>query len=330
VATIRTTGTVRGRAVAEPILFDARIEELLREVAADPKSRLLRVPRPAQLGAVLGRRPSVGVATAGLGAAERELVALHRGELAYLLRKLAVVRLFESPAAATSRVRTYFSGGPRLATDRGEWVDATRTKLEGLSDDGPVDPGRELLERCVRAPESMNSLDVTAIAAAANMLDPTDQARIYAANWRGNELQRRGEAFEVLVSVIEGPGSPENTSIAAANIGRLESMFGDSRSACRWYRRSTESSFSTTTAALSWLTTALDCGDVVEAQAASERIDHPLNGHDSAIQEFVALLKAQRSARVLEPAARSRLLAARLSDSANPTLLVILNAYLKL
>ncbi len=314
--------------MADPILFDERIEELLREVAADPKSCLLRVPRPAQVGVVLGRRPGVGVATAGLSSAERELVALHRGELAYLLRKLAVVRLFESPKAATSRVRTCYSGAARLATDRHEWVDAVRSKLEGLEAERPADPGRELLERCVYDPDSIGYLDVTDVAAAANLLDPTDQARIYAANWRGNELQRKEEAIEILTSVMEGPGSPANTSMAAANLGRVESSFGDARSACCWYRRSTESPFSTTTAALSWLTTALDSGDAAEAMAASARVDHRLDLRDPSLQAFVALLKAQRSAGVLEPDANSRLLAARLSESANPTLLAIFNAYL--
>lgn len=315
--------------MAEPILFDARIEELLREVAADPQSSLLRVPRPARLGVVLGRRPAVGVATAGLSAAERELVAVHRGELSYLLRKLAVVRLFESPAAATSRVRTCFIGAPRLATDRREWVDDARIKLEGALADEPADPGRELLERCVREPETIGSLHVTDIAAAANLLDPTDQARIYAGIWLGNELHSQKQACDVLMSVIDGPCSPENRSAAAANLGRVASLFDDPRSACRWYRISSEGALSSATAVLSWLTTALDCADGEEVRVSAERIEHQFTCEDPALQEFLALLAAQR--RSTGPLLRdtdSWRLANRISNSANAALGSILHAYL--
>jgi hypothetical protein len=316
--------------VAEPILFDARIEELLREVAADPKSRLLRVPRPAQLGAVLGRRPSVGVATAGLGAAERELVALHRGELAYLLRKLAVVRLFESPAAATNHARVSISGQAPLAVDRGDWVESARGSLEGMSVDAPPDPGRELLERCVRDPDEIGSVAVTDVAAAANVLEPTDQARIYAALWLRHDLSRIDNARGVLLDVLAGQASPTNASIAAADIGRLESTCGNSRAACDWYRRAVELLPENSIAACSWLLDAVHACEESEVEPARLFIDARLRVEGMGVQVAVELVRRQRRAEAFHPSSRAVALARRLAETSTGTCRLLLDAYLNL
>jgi hypothetical protein len=328
VATIRTTCKVKGRAVAEPILFDARIEELLREVAADPKSRLLRVPRPARLGVVLGRRPSIGVATAGLGAAERELVALHRGELSYLLRKLAVVRLFESPAAATNHARVSISGQAPLAVDRGDWVESARGSLMVMSVDAPPDPGRELLERCVRNPDEIGSVAVTDVAAAANVLEPTDQARIYTALSLAHDPARIDEARSVLLDVLAGQASPANASLAAADIGWLESLCGNSRAACDGYRRAVELLHENTLAACSWLATSFDCVDRANVESAARSVDHWVGREDPALQSFVDLLRRQRTSRALLPASGSLELASHVMTSSTEKVWLICDAYI--
>jgi hypothetical protein len=314
--------------VAEPILFDARIEELLRDVAADPKSCLLRVPRPAQLGVVLGRRPSVGVATAGLGAAERELVALHRGELAYLLRKLAVVRLFESPAAATNHARVSISGQAPLAVDRGEWVESARGSLKGMSVDAPPDPGRELLERCVRNPDEIGSVAVTDVAAAANVLEPTDQARIYTALSLAHDPARIDEARVVLMDVLAGQASPANASLAAADIGWLESVCGNSRAACDWYRRAIELLSENSIAACSWLLSAVHACEESEAEAARLFIDARLRVEGMGVQVAVELVRRQRHADAFRPSSRAVALARRLAETSTGTCRLLLDAYL--
>ncbi len=314
--------------MAEPILFDARIEELLREVAADPKSCLLRVPRPARLGVVLGRRPAVGVATAGLSAAERELVAVHRGELSYLLRKLAVVRLFESPAAATNLVRVSIAGQPALSADRGEWVESTREALAALRQEEPLDPGRKLLERCVGDPDTIGSTAVTDVAAAANALEPTDQGRIYIALSLGHELAQVENARAILLDVLAGQASPTNASLAAADIARLESIFGDSRSACGWYRQSARALPTNTLAACSWLATSFDLADRSEGELAAGTVAGCVGENDPALRSFIELLRRQRTGRDLQPTGRSIELARRFLSSSSETVRSICDAYI--
>lgn len=314
--------------MAEPILFDARIEELLREVAADPKSCLLRVPRPARLGVVLGRRPAVGVATAGLSAAERELVAVHRGELSYLLRKLAVVRLLESPTAATNLVRVSIAGQAPLSADRGEWVMSTRERLEALGADEPHDPGRELLERCVRTPDEIGSAAVIDIAAAANALEPTDQGRIYTALSLGHDLAQVDEAQAVLLDVLAGQASPTNASLAAADIGRLQSIGGDTRAACQWYRRAVDLLPDNTLAACSWLLSAVHGCEVSEVEFAMSFVDTRLRIEGMDVQVVVDLVRAQRRAGTFSPSSRAAALARRLATSSQGTSRLLLDAYL--
>src|SRR5262245_29595941 len=77
--------------------LDPAIEELLRDIAQDPDACLLRVPRPKALSA-LARGESIEVSgMTGLTHAERELVRVHRDEIAYLLRTLCARLLIERP-----------------------------------------------------------------------------------------------------------------------------------------------------------------------------------------------------------------------------------------
>jgi hypothetical protein len=315
--------------VAEPILFDARIEELLREIAADPASSLLRVPRPARIGVLLERAPLVGVATAGLTLAEQELVRVHRGEVAYLLRKLAVVRLFESPKAAVSRTRTNFASQPALEVSRGKWLERAEVfAAERLGESAELSSPEELLLECLRTPDAIESVPVTAIAAAANELEPTDQARIYAAQWLGSEDEDVEGARRILLAVLDAGASPANAAMAAANVAKHESRSGASRSSTEWYRRSARLCRSNAVGAFGWLTASFDCADTREADLAARFVNSEFRADEPATQEFVALIRLQVRTGELSPLPASSQTARRIHEAFEGPVRVIAHAYL--
>jgi hypothetical protein len=288
--------------VAEPLLFDARIEGLLREIAADPESSLLRVPRPARIGVVLERAPLVGIATAGLRLAEQELVRAHRGEVAYLLRKLAIVRLFESPKAAISRTKTNFASQPALEVERSKWLESAEAfAAEHPSPPEEADSAEELLLRCMRTSDEIGGVSVTAIAAAANQLEPTDQARIYAAQWLGCDEDDTDQARRILLAVLNAGASSTLAASAKSNVARLESRAGSPRSACEWYSGAAALCRSNTAAAFSCLTTTFDSCDSREAERAATFVDGEFRRDDACVADFVALTQAQLRAAHLLP-----------------------------
>jgi hypothetical protein len=81
---------------AEAAIFSPEVEELLREIAKEPDSVLLRVPREKVPAALLETRSPIGPMTAGLSSAERELVRVHREEFAFQLRQACWVKLATS------------------------------------------------------------------------------------------------------------------------------------------------------------------------------------------------------------------------------------------
>src|SRR5436189_4868215 len=81
----------------ESLAFDPELEELLREIAADPGSRLLRMPRSTRPRDLLAIPEPVTRARAGLSVAERHLIEVHRDELAHLLRRACLIRFFSDP-----------------------------------------------------------------------------------------------------------------------------------------------------------------------------------------------------------------------------------------
>jgi hypothetical protein len=76
--------------MTEPILLDPRAEEILRDIAADPNSCLLRL-QPDDLARSLRRGELPDRAgTTGLPRAERELLRAHRAEVALSASRLPV------------------------------------------------------------------------------------------------------------------------------------------------------------------------------------------------------------------------------------------------
>lgn len=160
--------------------FDPEVEALLREIAEDPRSNLLRVPRPMASRALVEDVPIVSVATAGLTKAERHLAIVHREELSYLLRCAAWKRLTEGEDTWFVVSRSLPDGTEVPVPS----LDSVRRDARALIDDPPPDVSQlgamELIERCVSSPlEAWPT--VQQFASASLRIAPSCKARVNAA-----------------------------------------------------------------------------------------------------------------------------------------------------
>jgi hypothetical protein len=172
--------TTRGGA---SITLDPRTEELLREIAADKDSCLLRAPR-RELEHALVRSDYRGVeTTVGFSAAERELLRTARAEVAYWLNVVCFRRLTED--AATRRYCTRVIEGDReyVAASIEELQLASQAAADDIATGFPEESGA--VDVLLRACKSLSSPGfasptIAELASASLRLHPTYQARHYA------------------------------------------------------------------------------------------------------------------------------------------------------
>ena len=74
--------------------LDPHLEEVLRDIEADPKARLFRISPRQLLRTLRDRDPVIGTRQVGLSTAERELLEVHREEVARLLYDTALADLY--------------------------------------------------------------------------------------------------------------------------------------------------------------------------------------------------------------------------------------------
>jgi hypothetical protein len=164
------------------ITLDPRTEELLREIAADKDSCLLRAPR-RELEHALVRSDYHGVeTTVGFSAAERELLRTARAEVAYWLNVVCFRRLTED--AETRRYCTRLTDGDREfdSPPQGELSHRVRdARASALLPDAELTSAAELISAVVsRTDGAGGPSNVLALAGASLRLHPTFQARHYA------------------------------------------------------------------------------------------------------------------------------------------------------
>lgn len=193
--------------------LDPRIEEILRDIAKDPRARLLR-PDPARLAAAAAAQlepPSP--AQARLRSAERELLAAHRAETAEALRLRAELLLSNPLAAGSTNPAVRFTPGPGRwasnAADVERWRTRTLDPCVSAVTAGVADSrSAEALGQLEGIREESRGLDpAVRLAAAAVRLHPQDRtratlARVLAAD--GQYLAARRLALGVLADA-SGP-----------------------------------------------------------------------------------------------------------------------------
>jgi hypothetical protein len=274
---------------AEPMLFTPEVEEVLREVAADPRSSLLKISRPEHLRGHFERYSNVGPQTAGLTAAERHLVTAYRSEVARLLGDVCRRRLVD--ASPTISCSVTVDTQVKIYEEH-----ELRERAKEIRDLGTewTEPGiEELLASCVSGAISREPT-VTDLATAMARLEPSDSARVLA----GLDLNLRGSprvALQLYRSALEGQPDALMESQIWDNVGQSLAVLGEDESALRASRSASTVNPSKVTSRFVWCQAALVLGIHEDAEDAALQINDLVGPNDEAVNWYLLMLKHRRA-----------------------------------
>ena len=275
----------------EPIVLDPELEGILREVASDPRSRLLKVERTGSIGELINPNP-ITAAVAGLTVAERHLVDVYREELAWTLRELAVTSLFASEAAGLWLHRSISVGEQLHVREVPEIVGMTRALPSPEPD--PLIGVRGILEGLVAQAAEGVRVDPSEAATASLRLVPADRARICAAHYLG-QLGEHDAALRVLQGTVSGLPSSVDASFAWENIGMIQSKSGLWKAAIASYMHASRLARARAEPILNWAFNAYLAGEWSEFDEIVARLDGLVAASDQCVKRFVSQLAAQRA-----------------------------------
>jgi hypothetical protein len=303
--------------------FNADLEGLLREVAADPRAKLLRIPNVKALHASFQDRADVGEHATGLTNAERQLVRVYRAELAMLLRQACTMQIFAHKNAPSVYIRQVTTTQRHEVLEPDAWRARVRDELSLASSTVDTLQGIDLLRECVRERGALR-VSATQLAAASMCLEPSDQARIYP----GNELLLNGDpqtALRVFLGVIERGASRRNIASAWCNIAKARSDMADERGALEAYRKAAEAMPTFVAPSLSWFIFAVVHGSAEDVGRAAAQVETTLDLRHPALREFVAMWRSDTEAWAALRARSDRLRAAELG--LGPVALEVIHAF---
>jgi len=249
------------------ITIDPEVEEILRTIAADPGSSLLRVPRPQRVMAFFDRGRGVSSVAAGLTSAERHLVRSYRSDVAWLLRESCRMKLIDGPKG-----QLHISPFRSAREEHRRWkpeVLSARIRENRLEKciQAELDSGWRLLDHCVEAPYG-DTPSVTQLAEASLRLEATDEARIMAAL----DLTTGGApkaGIRILAHVLEEPSANSVAICARGNIGMAHSFLGEIPLALKHYSAACSLGGECINQSMNRLFFGIQLGNIEEARAAS-------------------------------------------------------------
>lgn len=265
----------------ETAFFAPEIEELLREVASDPRSTLLRVPRPKVLRTFFEHDPTVSQHATGLRAAERELLRTHRDELAKLLREACVMKLYGHPAAKGRMLRhvtaTQVLSIPNKVALRERFRRERRSPVGPLGLDDAL-----LLDACTEV-DGVDQPTIGQLAALSLRLHPTTQARIYAAE---NAVLEglTPDALLLLDAAASFDEAPLLLALIACNQGAAYCDLGRFDAGRDAYGHAASGDDPPLIAVISWLRFALLTNNSEAAREACTKLDALVNEQHPAVQ----------------------------------------------
>ena len=252
-----------------PLLFDPEIEGLLQEIAADPRSHLLKVDRPTALSIALDRDPRISIAKAGLTSAERHLLQVHRVEVAWLLRQACL--------SAFVREDSYSM-----------WINPELASLPGYELLGNTELNDRLSCEGLSPKEGVATLSAMALS-----IHPTDNARVYSAMSHLIDGQLM-IGTRVLTQCLAGPMGLQDRSAAliALAFSQSERLMYDESVAT--LRQAVGCPTTDQEAGLNWFFNACMARDPRQMLAASAQLAN-CNRCVGELQRFSHLLIKQRS-----------------------------------
>jgi hypothetical protein len=272
--------------MAEPALLSPEIEGLLRELAADPRSELLRVPRPARIVPFLEGDCAIGADDSSLRSLERHLLRVHRDELAALLLLACEHALLKWPQPPYHVVRFQ---SPRRLRDplvEDEWSADMRHAV-GFADVSAAD----VLLRMIHLPSS-SWPSVSELASLSHKIVPGDRARIFAGI--GLVYAGRPRTALRLLTEVAVRRRGHLSAYAWSNIGLAYVALDDREAAVGANRLATLLGERSGIAGMHWLYNALlvGCADAVREAVAWVDAEVPSDG--PVLQDYVASQKPRR------------------------------------
>jgi hypothetical protein len=273
---------------AETQIFTPEIEELLREIAAEPGSVLLRVPREKVKATLLETQSPIGPMTAGLSNAERELVQVHREEFAYQLRRASWVKL------TTDRQGDLFisrcADGPGSSREH-EPEDIER-ELRGSLDAKGTEIGSQRLH-WVSLPLE-NWPKVSELCALAQRCAPSNHNRLYAGeDWALRASHRT--ALEIFGAALADSCSPATSGIFQSHMGYCYDAMGRLRSSVDAWRLAHHSLPHRHDVLCFWFGLAIRTGADKDISEANARIAEAMSNGFETLTDHSALLHTKRS-----------------------------------
>lgn len=267
----------------DPFPFDPALEELLHEVARDPRSSLLRVGRPARPARLTDSWEALSRWTPGLTLAEREILDVYRAEFATLMlqRWAAEIELRPPPRLFIARASTASKPAPPLD------LEAIRVEAERLATLDQQAVGASELRSLLESAQPLTSEQMTSMVTTAVRFHPTTVARIYEAL----DLVRSGQprsALRVLHRLLKFEWRPELRSICYQNIALAHGDSWNPVSLLECYRRACAAPNPHLDSLAGWLLFATQFGDVDSAKEAAEGLDSLFDPGDARIERHVA------------------------------------------
>ena len=309
--------------MSDSLVFDAELEGLLREIAADPGSRLLRLPRPARPRDLLAMPEPAGRARAGLSTAERQLLEVHRDELAHLLRRACLMRFFSDPVRSIYVNRSKTANESIQVDTPEEWQARAHQALDDARSSPSPLSGIELVEACLRSDRGA-SISITELARASQVLQATDVAEDYV----GLDQVLCGDRVlgeQVLWQLISKGPSPYLLSCALETIGLSAGLHVDERVAMEHYRSAVRVFPAKLNSIMSWLFFATRLEDKPEALRASDHLE-AVHIETELVESFVTAHRTQDERGAMRATSRAQQLAAELKESVGETTRRVLDA----
>ena len=285
-------------------VYEPEVEALIAEIAADPRSYLLREPQRGLVGGPLDLEEGVSVRTAGLTVAEREVVRVWRADAAELLKHLHI-REFESDP----------SGGKIVARASvvGEALDRTPTEdlivlAQVLRESGRCGHVSEAIERAIRGslihPPGLG-LARGQLIRLSHRLMPTDASRTYLAIEADREGSPR-RALAMYDSILERSVTDEGRAYALVNANRTYSALGDMKNRIETAGAAIQAAPAWSEASIKVLETCLDAGDLGSASDALNRLVHDQALGLETLTDYLEWLRRQRTSEAWSPTPRFR------------------------
>jgi tetratricopeptide (TPR) repeat protein len=292
--------------------LDPEVDALLREVAADPRSILLRVPRKHALPLLFRNESDVGPMTAGLAAIDRHLLAVHRSEVAELLRKVCLMRLLENPRGRVC-VSRYPTLGREVKVPRiSELRELEESERLSTASCELAANGLDLVLEALRNP--IGDLPrVSDLAAVSHRLHPTNEARIFAAMELSQRESSRA-AVRLLIAVLSNHPSRETAASAWCNLGYAWNELGERHRALAAYEKGMSVDDDRVLTQMNHLSLGIQVGDGRSVLATSRRLGERIPAGHRALDAFVAGIARARSARRWAPSRTATALVRVLED----------------